>query len=67
MWEELGREGFDEDAQDCCALKVVWSCQEAQPGLPVSLTCKIQLTNSWTITGYLHWDRHENKEPLRLL
>lgn len=65
MWEELERKGFDVDAKDgCCALKVLWSCQEATPGLAVSLTCRIQLTTSWTIEGRLHWDRHENKEPL---
>ena len=57
MWRrmayiELYREGFDLKAED------------VKPGSPVRLKWQVGLSKTWTIDGYLHWDRHEGKTPL---
>ena len=49
---ELYREGFDLKAED------------VKPGSPVRLKWQVGLSKTWTIDGYLHWDRHEGKTPL---
>eukprot|EP00438_Fugacium_kawagutii_P000807 Skav235092 [mRNA] locus=scaffold711:60166:62604:- [translate_table: standard] len=35
------------------------------PGSKVHLKWRLELSNVWTIEGYLHWDRHEGKETSR--
>lgn len=50
---ELKRVGFDLKAED------------VKPGSPVELKWQLELSKTWTIDGYLHWDRHEGKKTSR--